>query len=271
MQLILSLSELMEPRCSQKQAKRLKNTLAKQQSNICIFCKKIMVSKRGKSTATLEHLFSFNDIRRLLANPMAASCYKCNMERNRREIAAYYKEYNYKDNHKNLIRNRLQKIIHLDNKRKKAPAPSPGFYMEVKVIVDISPAFASILNRLTDAILGSHSLPGGVQIEPVKLHAVPQETTVLTGQVTQQQIGEELKKKNNKKDKVEEAKPPVVETTTGNAKVYTVEEVRAKAMPISKNGKREEVTNLIRSYGAAKLADLDPKHYSDFMDKLDTV
>jgi len=66
----------------------------------CCFCgrKVFIYNNRGEhfqadDMATVEHLFSKNDIRRKIKNYKILSCYKCNNKRNNEELKLIYKDY----------------------------------------------------------------------------------------------------------------------------------------------------------------------------------
>jgi hypothetical protein len=70
----------------------------------------------------------------------------------------------------------------------------------------------------------------------------------------------------------EETEPTKVETKPEKAKSkYTLEQVRAEAVAISKAGKREEVKALISEHGGEKVTDLDASVYDAFMTSLSTL
>lgn len=51
------------------------------------------------------------------------------------------------------------------------------------------------------------------------------------------------------------------------AKTYTLEEVRAELAKLTRAGKQKEVKELLKSFGASKLTEIDPKDYLALMEK----
>lgn len=63
--------------------------------------------------------------------------------------------------------------------------------------------------------------------------------------------------------------PAVVEnTSTESTSTLTIEELRAAAQAISKNGKRDQVLALVKSFGVDSLPKLDPSKFEEFAEKL---
>jgi hypothetical protein len=57
----------------------------------------------------------------------------------------------------------------------------------------------------------------------------------------------------------------------GKAKVVTLEQVRALANRQIQAGKRNEVSGLLKEFGAASMSALDKKHYADFFKKVEAL
>ena len=67
-----------------------------------------------------------------------------------------------------------------------------------------------------------------------------------------------------KAEPAKEAEEPVKEEPV---KEYTLEDVRAKLGALQKAGHRDEVKAMLRSVGAEKLPEVDPKDYAALMQK----
>ncbi|NCB99933.1 MAG: hypothetical protein EOM34_04520 [Clostridia bacterium] len=76
---------------------------------------------------------------------------------------------------------------------------------------------------------------------------------------------EEPVKEEPQPEQVEEE--PVEEEPVGEAKTYSLVEVRAELSRLSKAGKRAEVQELIKSYGTEKLSDIPAEHYPELMQR----
>jgi len=79
-------------------------------------------------------------------------------------------------------------------------------------------------------------------------------------------------KEGSIEEKIEEppvntTKETVVETSKDEAKEITLEDVRAVLTPVLKSGKRAEVKELLGSFGANSLTEVDPKDYTTLVEK----
>jgi len=71
----------------------------------------------------------------------------------------------------------------------------------------------------------------------------------------------------NTPESVEEPMPWDPEPAKAETKTYTLEEVRAELAKLTRAGKQKEVKELLKSFGANKLTDVDPKDYLALMEK----
>lgn len=71
----------------------------------------------------------------------------------------------------------------------------------------------------------------------------------------------------NTPEGVEEPIPWDPEPAKAETKTYTLEEVRAELAKLTRAGKQKEVKELLKSFGASKLTEIDPKDYLALMEK----
>ena len=91
------------------------------------------------------------------------------------------------------------------------------------------------------------------------------------GTITQVQSTETATNKKEIDSTASQETMTVEEFTKPGAKTYTLEEVRAKLTELSRSGKREEVNQLIASYGVQRLTDVPKEHYESLMEKVGEV
>lgn len=68
--------------------------------------------------------------------------------------------------------------------------------------------------------------------------------------------------------KTDTSAPAATSVPAAVGEPLTIEQVRAKAQEVSKSGKRDQVLELVQSYGVDSLPKLDPSHFADFLTKL---
>lgn len=83
-------------------------------------------------------------------------------------------------------------------------------------------------------------------------------------------LKDNLQEQTEKISKVKEVLEDVKEIKQ-EAKVVTLEEVRAKLTNLSQNGKQAEVKALIKKYGAVKLTDISPENYADLLKETEKI
>lgn len=73
----------------------------------------------------------------------------------------------------------------------------------------------------------------------------------------------ELKKTAKTEDDTKVESEPAVELVP-----LEFTEVRSRLADLSRKGKTDEIRELIAEFGAAKLSEVDPKHYKEIMDRV---
>lgn len=97
--------------------------------------------------------------------------------------------------------------------------------------------------------------------EQYQLPFVEDYETVRQPQAPQEGTAQEPVKENKKKTTTRKAKPVKEEP------VLSLVDVRAQLTEIARGGKQQEVKDLISSFGAERLTDVDPASYRDLLAK----
>ena len=121
-----------------------------------------------------------------------------------------------------------------------------------------APELVEAMNRLTAALMNGQIQPAQVEELKDKLEAEAE----LQAEVKAVEAPPAEPVKPKKAPKAE-AKP--AET------VITLEDVRAKLATLAQAGKQNEVKELIASFGATKLTEVDPAGYADLIAKADAL
>lgn len=128
--------------------------------------------------------------------------------------------------------------------------------MELKITIDATQDVLDAITKLTNAIKGLNF-------------------TATTETVTETIVTKKPKKvtevKENVQDIAEEVTPvpkPIEETTET---FLTIEEIRAKVQEVAQNGKRDEVKNLLSTFGVTRVSDLASESFTEFYEKLNAL
>ena len=111
-------------------------------------------------------------------------------------------------------------------------------------------------NDYEDMLDFAKKLTAGGQVQPTEKTAVKEEKPVKKAKPVAEP------------EKEPEVKPEEVPAVEESQEVqYTLEDVRAALGVLQKAGKKEQVKELLQSFGAAKLPEVDPADYPALMQK----
>lgn len=128
--------------------------------------------------------------------------------------------------------------------------------MELKITIDATQDVLDAITKLTNAIKGLNF-------------------TATTETITETVVTEKPKKVTKVKENVQEVaekvtpvEKPIEETTET---FLTIEEIRAKVQEVAQNGKRDEVKNLLSTFGVTRVSDLASDSFTEFYEKLNAL